>query len=139
VSAESRGAVPETQEKAGFWIRVGAYLIDLVIFVLISIVVLIFTQDQLLLNVILQLIGLAYFLYFWSAAGGGQTIGMRVLNLRVIKTDGSGLTIPGALLRYVGWIIASIPLAIGLIWVAFDKDKQGWHDKIASTYVIRTR
>jgi uncharacterized RDD family membrane protein YckC len=136
MNAETGSAV--TQQKAGFWIRLGAYLIDLVVFILISIVVLIFTQDQLLLNVLVQLIGLAYFLYFWSATGGGQTIGMRMLRLRVVKTDGSPLTIPGALLRYVGWIIASIPLAIGLIWVAFDKEKQGWHDKIASTYVIKT-
>jgi len=41
------------------------------------------------------------------------------------------------LLRYVGFIIAAIPLLIGLIWAAFDSRKQGWHDKIAGTVVIR--
>jgi uncharacterized RDD family membrane protein YckC len=41
------------------------------------------------------------------------------------------------LLRYVGFIIAALPLLIGLIWAAFDARKQGWHDKIASTVVIR--
>jgi uncharacterized RDD family membrane protein YckC len=40
-------------------------------------------------------------------------------------------------LRYVGFVISIIPLAIGLIWAGFDPRKQGWHDKIAGTYVVR--
>jgi uncharacterized RDD family membrane protein YckC len=39
------------------------------------------------------LIGVLYFCYFWSAQGGGQTLGMRVLNIKVVRTDGSALTI----------------------------------------------
>lgn len=62
---------------------------------------------------------------------------MRVLDLKVIRTDGSALTLTQALIRYVGLFVSFLVLAIGVIWVAFDANKQGWHDKIAGTYVVR--
>ncbi len=79
----------------------------------------------------------AYFTYFWSAAGKGQTLGSRALNIRVVKTDGSYLDYFGAFLRYVGFVISCVVFFIGVIWVAFDAQKQGWHDKIAGTYVVK--
>jgi len=85
-----------------------------------------------------DLLGLAYFLYFWSAHGSGQTPGMRALRLRVIRTDGTYMSVGRAFLRNIGLGISTIALGIGLLWVAFDKNKQGWHDKIADTFVIRT-
>ena len=83
------------------------------------------------------ILGLAYYVYFWSSAGGGQTLGMKALGIKVIRTDGSQLTVTGAIIRYVGLIIAFVCLFIGVIWVAFDANKQGWHDKIAGTYVVK--
>ena len=80
----------------------------------------------------------AYFTYFWSAAGKGQTLGSRALNIRVVKTDGSYLDYPGAFLRYIGFFISCLVFLLGVIWAAFDAQKQGWHDKIAGTYVVRT-
>jgi len=41
--------------------------------------------------------------------------------------------------RYFGYYISGIPLGLGIIWVAFDKRKQGWHDKLAGTVVVRMR
>jgi uncharacterized RDD family membrane protein YckC len=41
-------------------------------------------------------------------------------------------------LRYVGYYISILPLLLGLIWVAFDRRKQGWHDKLAGTLVVST-
>jgi uncharacterized RDD family membrane protein YckC len=79
----------------------------------------------------------AYFTYFWSAAGKGQTLGSRVLNIRVVKTDGSYLDYVGAFIRYVGFFISCVVFLIGVIWAAFDAQKQGWHDKIAGTYVVK--
>ena len=66
------------------------------------------------------------------------TIGNKLLNIRVIKTDGSDLSIVVALLRYVGLVISVLVIFIGVIWAAFDPNKQGWHDKIAGTYVVKT-
>ena len=39
--------------------------------------------------------------------------------------------------RYVAYAVSIVPLFLGIIWVGFDKRKQGWHDKIANTVVIR--
>ena len=78
-----------------------------------------------------------YFTYFWSAAGKGQTLGSRALYLRVVKTDGTYLDYSGAFLRYIGFVIACAAFLLGVIWAAFDAQKQGWHDKIASTYVVK--
>ena len=78
-----------------------------------------------------------YFTYFWSAAGKGQTLGSRALNIRVVKTDGTYLDYVGAFLRYIGFVISCVAVFLGVIWAAFDPQKQGWHDKIASTYVVK--
>lgn len=78
-----------------------------------------------------------YFTYFWSAAGKGQTLGSRALNIRVVKTDGSYLDYAGAFLRYIGFFISCAAFLLGVIWAAYDAQKQGWHDKIAGTYVVK--
>lgn len=91
------------------------------------------TQSQ-GLSTLLQAV---YFTYFWSAAGKGQTLGSRALNIRVVKTDGSYLDYGGAFLRYVGFFISCVAFLLGVIWAAFDAQKQGWHDKIAGTYVVK--
>ena len=83
------------------------------------------------------LLDAVYFTYFWSAAGKGQTLGSRALKIRVVKTDGSYLDYPGAFLRYIGFVISCVVFFLGVIWAAFDSQRQGWHDKIAGTYVIR--
>ncbi|TME92124.1 MAG: RDD family protein [Chloroflexi bacterium] len=125
----------DTGQKAGFWIRAIAYLIDAVILLVVQYILSLVLRDA--AGIVSFVVGIAYFVYFWSASGGGMTPGMRVFGLHVIRTDGSALTITQAVIRYVGLIVAAIPFAIGLIWVAFDSNKQGWHDKIASTYVVK--
>ena len=41
--------------------------------------------------------------------------------------------------RYLGYYVSIIPLFMGLFWVAFDRRKQGWHDKLAGTVVVRSK
>ena len=140
MAAEATAAAVTTN-KAGFWIRTFAYIIDAIGIGIVSGIVGSIVgggPTGTTSNGLSILIGLAYFAYFWSAQGGGQTLGMRVLNLKVVRTDGSALTLTQALIRYVGLFVSFICLFIGVIWVAFDADKQGWHDKIAGTYVVRT-
>jgi uncharacterized RDD family membrane protein YckC len=81
------------------------------------------------------LITAAYFVMFWATTG--QTLGKMATGIKVISTDGSSVSWGKALLRYIGYIVSSIPLALGFIWAAFDAKRQGWHDKIANTYVVR--
>ena len=61
------------------------------------------------------------------------------MNIRVIRPDSSDITFPVAFLRYLGYVISAIPLFLGFIWIAFDKQKQGFHDKIAGTFVVVCR
>ena len=68
----------------------------------------------------------------------GQTIGMMPFGLRIVRNaDGGKITWGNAVLRFIGMIVAFVCLFIGVIWVAFDARKRGWHDMIGGTVVIR--
>jgi uncharacterized RDD family membrane protein YckC len=139
MSATTMPAV-STAEKAGWGTRALAILIDgigigIIAGAVSSILGSAPTSNQYQgLSILFQA---AYFTYFWSAAGKGQTLGSRALNIRVVKTDGSYLDYAGAFLRYIGFVISCAAFFIGVIWAAFDAQKQGWHDKIAGTYVVK--
>ena len=134
---------------AGFWIRVVAWIIDAIALgILTSALSPLFGTGTIVTsssgtftvnygaNAIGALIGLVYFVGFWTWRG--QTLGMMPFNLWVVRADtGGSLDIVRAFLRYVGLIISFAVILIGVIWVAFDARKQGWHDKIANTLVIR--
>jgi uncharacterized RDD family membrane protein YckC len=78
----------------------------------------------------------AYHVLLWAYLGG--TIGQRVLGMEVRReADGGRIGFWRACLRYIGLIISWWAFGIGLLWVGFDARSQGWHDKIASTFVIR--
>jgi uncharacterized RDD family membrane protein YckC len=83
-----------------------------------------------------QLITIVYFVGFWTWRG--QTPGMMLLGLHIAReVDGSLPGLARSILRYVGYFISQLPLFLGFIWIAFDSRKQGWHDKIAGTVVVR--
>ena len=63
------------------------------------------------------------------------TLGKRVMRLRVTASDGERLGWGRAFSRNCTKMLSFLPLALGLVWAAFDKRKQGWHDKIAGTLV----
>jgi len=138
--SETTMSTAVTAEKAGWGTRALAILIDAVgIGIIAGAVSAILGRDTSStqyqgLSVLLQA---AYFTYFWSAAGKGQTLGSRALNIRVVKTDGSHLDYFGAFLRYIGFVVSCAAFFLGVIWAAFDAQKQGWHDKIAGTYVVK--
>ena len=81
-------------------------------------------------------ISLGYAVFFTGYCG--QTPGKMALRIKVIRTNGSQLTYGRAVKREVlGKFVSSILLGIGYLMVAFDSQKQGLHDKIADTYVIK--
>jgi uncharacterized RDD family membrane protein YckC len=141
MQASSSAGALSTTEKAGFWIRFVAIFIDgIIVGIVNAAIAAIFGLNNNGRSGLQLLLGLAYYVYFWSSSSPwpGQTIGSKLLNIRVVRTDGSDLTISQALIRYVGFVISALALLIGLIWAAFDPNKQGWHDKIAGTYVVKT-
>lgn len=142
--------------KAGFFIRMLAYSIDMTVLSLISLLLILlgylcFTFLSISLDQndpvqIIRLVMVAYtiisslfeVLYFtYCHAVTGQTIGKWVCGIKVVRADGKLLGFKRAFLRWVGYVISRFLLYLGFLWVAFDAKKQGWHDKMAGSYVIR--
>ena len=119
--------VPEilTYPKARFWERLAASFLDII---LVSIVCA-------LVHPIWPLIVLAYFSALW--AWKGTTVGGVVLGLKVVRVDGKPLTFPVSLVRSLAAAFAIVVLFLGYLWIAWDPEKQGWHDKIAGTVVLK--
>jgi uncharacterized RDD family membrane protein YckC len=82
-------------------------------------------------------IAAAFFGGFW--ARGGQTVGMRTWRIRVVREDGTALTLPRALARFAAGIVALAPAGLGLWWSVLDPAKRGWHDRWTGTRVVRVR
>jgi len=133
-------------EYAGFWIRLSATIIDIVILLVILYIIIYiafrFTAVSIpdwslvpIYNFIFWLLDIIYFVTFW--AWRGQTPGKILTGIKIIRTDSSEISWQYSLLRYLGCIVSTIILFIGFILIAFDKRKQGMHDKIADTYVVK--
>ena len=123
-------------EKVGFLLRLVAYLIDAVILAAIYLVLGVVGVGQTTATVILVVVAIVYVIGMWTLAGG-QTVGKMLVGIKVVSTDGSPITIGKAVLRYIGYIVSSLIVCLGFLWVIWDADKQGWHDKIAGTYVVK--
>lgn len=125
--------------RAAFWMRAIAYLVDAAVVGIPSyaLAVVVLQQGLAGRTAVQLLLSLIYFAYFWSAPEKGQTLGMSLFNLHVVKADGSYLDASRAFIRWIGFFLSQSALGLGLLWAAFDANKQGWHDKIAGTYVIR--
>ena len=77
-------------------------------------------------------------IWFWVKMQG--TPGKLLLSVRVVDAKtGRNLSVGQSFARYLGYFVSAIPLGLGLLWVGFDSKKQGWHDKIAGTVVVRNR
>lgn len=143
-------AMDETDvEYAGFWIRVGASIIDSLLIVVITLPLLVsfygweyFDSEALLAGpadfLISWVLPAAAVVWFWTQRQA--TPGKAVLSLRVVDAEsGASLSLAQSIGRYLAYFVSIVPLGLGLLWVGFDSRKQGWHDKLASTVVIRAR
>jgi uncharacterized RDD family membrane protein YckC len=84
---------------------------------------------------VIFLVQAVYFVIFWGWRG--QTPGKMALRIKIARFDGSRIGWSGAFLRYCGYIISTLIIFIGFFWIPFDGRRQGIHDKIAETFVIR--
>lgn len=129
-------------ERVPFWRRLVAFIIDMIILNVVGGVILKATDQPDLMptwwitiwGVIGVVIPVVYFVWPYSAEG--QTLGKKILNIRVVSIDGSPLNWRKGILRSIGYISSSIPLGLGFLWSIWDADKQAWHDKIAGTCVV---
>ena len=134
---------------AGFWIRTGASIIDTILIVLVTWPVLIaiygmayFDSTQIIAGTWDALISYVFpavaVLIFWSYRSA--TPGKMILNMKIIDAKSGQKPSTGQFVgRYFGYFVSMIPLMLGIIWVAFDKRKQGWHDKLAGTLVVKNQ
>jgi uncharacterized RDD family membrane protein YckC len=113
--------------RAGFWERMGAGFLDLILVAILSGLV-----GGLPLGL---LVALAYFAGMW--AWRGTTVGGIVLNLKVVRYDGQQMNFAVALVRGLMAAFSAIVFFLGFLWIAWDSEKQAWHDKLAGTVVVR--
>ena len=132
---------------AGLGLRSSALLIDGItgcialsgLFILLGVVQLAFGMSNGVAGVLAVLLLLAWWpLYFVGCwASGGRTLGYRVVGLRLVRSDGRMPTLDTCLVRFIGAICSLTPLPLGYLWMAFDRNRQAWHDKLADTMVVR--
>ncbi len=122
--------------------RFGAFLVDFVISVLVGIVGMVIGSamvgDG---NVVNFVFSIGYWIVVLGmVATRGQSPGKIAIGIKIVRTDGSSIGIGTTLLReIIGKIVSTIFIFLGYIWILFDGQRQGWHDKISSTYVVRMR
>jgi uncharacterized RDD family membrane protein YckC len=121
--------------RAGFFIRLGAWLIDVVLLGIVSVVIDLIV-GQAAGGAVGLLVGIAYYGYL-EGSNSGQTIGKRVVGIRVIDFNTGGpIGFGRAVIRYFGRIVSIIACFLGYLWMLWDKEKQTWHDKFASDVVV---
>lgn len=121
--------------RAGFWRRFAAAFVDGII-LLIPYWILLAGINAGTAYALSILIDLAYFTYFEGSASG-QTIGKKLLSIRVIDFNSGGSIGYGrALGRYLARFISAFALLLGYLWMLWDKEKQTWHDKLVSSVVV---
>lgn len=143
---------------AGFFSRLEAFIVDLVLLGLIQLLGSVFigillrffqltdlaqklqalwqnsTYNILGNSLLITLVVIGYFTFFWSLVG--FTPGKALLGLIVVRKDGARLSFGSSLLRFFAYWISALPLFLGFLWVLWDPKRRGWHDKIAGTQVL---
>lgn len=137
----------EDLEYVGFWSRFGASLIDTILLCVVIYPILTMyygasywesesiTQGPLdfLLSWVFPAVAVILFWVYKQATPGKMAVSAKIIDA---KTGGAAST--GQLIgRYFAYFVSAIPLCLGFIWVVFDRRKQGWHDKLAGTLVVR--
>lgn len=122
----------QTSKKyAGFGVRLMAFLIDVIVLGVVSSMF-----GRLIPFYARPLVGALYYVVLW-VNWNGQTIGKKAMALKVVREDGKPVTYTEAVIRYLGYFVSGLPLLLGFFWVIWDEKKQGWHDKIAKTLVVK--
>jgi uncharacterized RDD family membrane protein YckC len=113
--------------RAGFWIRMGALLLDAILIgVLLGRV-----HDTNMELIVLA----AYGAVMWKLKRA--TIGGIICGLQVVRLDGREIDWPTAVVRALSCFLSLAVAGLGFFWIAVDPEKQSWHDKIAGTVVVR--
>jgi uncharacterized RDD family membrane protein YckC len=140
---------PDAGDLANLSLRCSAFLLDYILTLLIPAVTLVMAvyvkrrwMEPLAANVIVIIGYLAtaaviFFNYVYFYVRRGQSFGKRFVSIRVARVDGQPIDYRTAIMRHiVGYPLSILVLGLGLIWTLWDRNQQGWHDKLAKTIVV---
>jgi uncharacterized RDD family membrane protein YckC len=137
-------------QAAGFGLRYGAWMFD---FLITLIAIMFFTfiltavsrqsvvgsnRDLIIVSVLTLLLFIFNFVVL--AGSNGQSAGMRILGIYIVRVDGRPFTIRDAAIRHlVGYPLSTVAFFLGFLWMLWDPRQQGWHDKLAGTVVVMSK
>jgi uncharacterized RDD family membrane protein YckC len=129
-------------EHAGFWRRFAAYLIDniligIVIGIVIAILGAIADDAGILIGYLVAIVGTFVYFAWFESSDRQATVGKIALGIQVTDVQGNRVSFGKALGRNVAKILSALILYIGFIMAAFTEKKQGLHDMIAGTLVVK--
>ncbi len=116
--------------RAGFWIRMVALLLDVILVGFLMSLLRPFHDVHIVILAI-------YGAIMWKLRG--STVGGIVFDLHVVRLDGRPIDWETAIVRALGCILSLVVVGLGFIWIAFDPNNQAWHDKIAGTVVVQAK
>lgn len=151
-AAPAAAASPRT---AGFWLRTVAFLVDAALVAVLASAGAILVEMAVRVGGLFSsateaglewlettatvfftvLIALCYFTLFVGLRG--QTPGKMLLGLKITRTSGEEVGYGRAFVRWIGQVLGLLPFGLGFLMVAFSRRKQGLHDKLAATHVVR--
>jgi uncharacterized RDD family membrane protein YckC len=148
-SSPEQAAGGRTPAYVGFWARAFATLIDILILLAVSVplILAIYGREyfalaagggfagvwDFVIQVVMPAIAVILFWRFRGATPGKMLISARIVDARTGGPPGTGQLVG----RYFAYIVSTLPLLIGFLWIAFDRRKQGFHDKLAGTVVVK--
>lgn len=135
-------------EYVGFWPRVWASLIDTVLVLALTapILMAVYGREYFFLDglqgpgdfAISYVLPAIAVLVFWSTKSA--TPGKMAIGAKIVDAETGGKpSVSQHIIRYLGYYVSMFPLFLGIIWVGFDRKKQGWHDKMGRTVVVRKK
>jgi len=121
--------------RAAFKDRLAGFVLDFIAVMILAQVLGANSRNDDVVMRLALIIGVAYHVGFWTWRG--TTLGGIICQLRVVRTDGSDLKFPEALVRGVTGIFSLVVLGLGFLWILRDPEQQAWHDRVAGTYVVK--
>lgn len=136
-----------TVKYVGFWVRFGASIIDSIILVMVTFPILFFIYGgeyfygggadsgilDFIISYIFPLVATILFWLYKSATPGKIALLAKIVDAKT----GNKPSVKQSIIRYLSYYLSLLPLGLGFLWIAWDAKKQGWHDKLAGTVVVR--
>jgi uncharacterized RDD family membrane protein YckC len=122
--------------RAGFWVRMGALFLDILLVGFATSLLHPFGNGHMLGDFHIVVLAI-YGAVMWKLRG--TTVGGIVFDLHVVRVDGRPVDWETAIVRALGCFLSLCVVFLGFIWIAFDDNRQAWHDKIAGTVVVRAK